>query len=124
MTVYTAPAALGPYTARGVLDPPPADARTAAADASAGSRAAVKAPPPLSLADAPCSAHAQQSNIFAYTNGAGETQYGWYGDRWQSAPDGVKGHDFTYWSPLAFAADGNITAFAWVDNFTITVSHP
>ena len=49
---------------------------------------------------------------------------GWYGDRWQSAPDGVKGHDFTYWSPLAFAADGNITAFAWVDNFTITVSHP
>jgi hypothetical protein len=28
------------------------------------------------------------------------------GDRWQSAPDGVKEHDFTVWEPLQFSNDG------------------
>jgi hypothetical protein len=31
------------------------------------------------------------------------------GDRWGSRPDGVKGHDFQFWSaPLRFGADDNI----------------
>lgn len=33
----------------------------------------------------------------------------WLGDRWGSRPDGIKGHDFQYWSaPLKFSADGDI----------------
>ena len=122
VTVYTAARPLGPYTAQGVLDPPAARGAAAVeAGAATTSRAARLGKAAAPLRDAPCSAHAQQSNIFAYTDGGGGAQFLWYGDRWQSAPDGVKGHDFTYWSPLGFAADGNITAFAWVDNFTITV---
>ena len=33
----------------------------------------------------------------------------WIGDRWGSAPDGIKGHDFQFWSaPLEFKPDGDI----------------
>ena len=35
--------------------------------------------------------------------------YLWMGDRWGSRPDGVKGHDFQFWSaPLKFSANGAI----------------
>jgi hypothetical protein len=34
--------------------------------------------------------------------------YIWMGDRWQSNPDGLIAHDFQYWVPLDFAADGEI----------------
>jgi len=35
--------------------------------------------------------------------------YVWMADRWDSRPDGWKGHDFQYWSPpLRFTADGSI----------------
>jgi hypothetical protein len=31
------------------------------------------------------------------------------GDRWGSRPDGIKGHDFQFWSaPLKFGPDGGI----------------
>ena len=33
----------------------------------------------------------------------------WMADRWGSSPDGIKGHDFQYWSPpLEFNANGDI----------------
>jgi hypothetical protein len=33
----------------------------------------------------------------------------WMADRWQSTPDGIKGHDFQYWSPpLKFQPDGDL----------------
>jgi hypothetical protein len=32
----------------------------------------------------------------------------WLADRWQSCPDGVKGHDFQFWAPLMFSPDGDI----------------
>lgn len=32
----------------------------------------------------------------------------WMGDRWQSAPDGIKGHDFQFWVPLEFGPDGEL----------------
>ncbi len=48
-------------------------------------------------------------------------QFMWYGDRWQSAEDGVKAHDFTYWSALNFMDDGNITSFVWQNNFVVSV---
>jgi len=47
------------------------------------------------------------------------TAYIWMGDRWGSRPDGVKGHDFQYWSrPLEFAADGTILPLQWDSNFS------
>eukprot|EP00456_Euglypha_rotunda_P031921 TRINITY_DN24782_c0_g1_i4.p1 TRINITY_DN24782_c0_g1~~TRINITY_DN24782_c0_g1_i4.p1 ORF type:complete len:156 (+),score=29.23 TRINITY_DN24782_c0_g1_i4:3-470(+) len=50
----------------------------------------------------------QQTNILPYNTPNG-IQYLWQGDHWQSAPDGLKGHDFSYWQPLSFGSDGNVT---------------
>ena len=42
------------------------------------------------------------------------------GDRWQSAPDRVKAHDFSYLTPIRFAADGGVVPVtAFEDNVTI-----
>eukprot|EP00048_Salpingoeca_helianthica_P016498 m.232632 g.232632 ORF g.232632 m.232632 type:complete len:352 (+) comp18801_c0_seq1:403-1458(+) len=42
-----------------------------------------------------------------------------YGDRWQSAPDHIKAHDFSYWTPLVFQTDGAVLPIVWQDNVTI-----
>ena len=35
--------------------------------------------------------------------------YIWMGDRWESRPDGIKGHDFQFWSPpLEFSPTGDL----------------
>ena len=49
---------------------------------------------------------------------ANETAFVWQGDRWQSAPDKLKSHDFTYY-PLQFdAANGSaVQKIKWVDSF-------
>lgn len=45
------------------------------------------------------------------------TAYIWMGDRWGSRPDGIKGHDFQFWSsPLVFTADGSIVPMKWESN--------
>jgi len=36
-----------------------------------------------------------------------------YGDRWQSAPDKLKAHDFSYWAPLNFNQDGTVQSLSW-----------
>eukprot|EP00730_Choanoeca_flexa_P015117 TRINITY_DN6860_c0_g1_i1.p1 TRINITY_DN6860_c0_g1~~TRINITY_DN6860_c0_g1_i1.p1 ORF type:complete len:362 (+),score=60.38 TRINITY_DN6860_c0_g1_i1:2-1087(+) len=46
---------------------------------------------------------AQQNCIVEVTTTNG-VEYVWTGDRWQSAPDKIKDHDFQYWSPLTFSA--------------------
>lgn len=38
----------------------------------------------------------------------GDSVYIWMGDRWGSNPDGLIAHDFQYWVPLDFTADGHI----------------
>lgn len=46
------------------------------------------------------------------------------GDRWTSAPDDVKGHDFQYWYPLTFndsTTPARISPLKWVDKFTLHV---
>jgi len=42
-----------------------------------------------------------------------------YGDRWQSAPDKIKAHDFSYWTPLVFNANGSVQAIKWENEVTI-----
>ena len=42
------------------------------------------------------------------------------GDRWQSAPDKLKSHDFSYVAPLSFNADGSLRGLpGFQDNVTI-----
>ncbi len=43
----------------------------------------------------------------------------WVGDRWQSAPDRLKSHDFTFFEPLSFDDQGNLFNLTWLDNFTM-----
>jgi hypothetical protein len=43
----------------------------------------------------------------------------WQGDRWQSSPDGQKGHDFTYFGPMTFDANGNPELQTWQNSFEI-----
>ncbi len=51
---------------------------------------------------------------------AGEPVFIWMGDRWGSAPDGVKGHDFQYWSaPLKFSPDGDILPLEYIERWYI-----
>ena len=55
---------------------------------------------------------AQQTWVAQLPTPAG-TAYVWMGDRWGSRPDGVKGHDFQFWSePLRFEDSGTIQALA------------
>ena len=96
VSVYTAASVLGPYTKRGAL----AAAEGAAAVPAFGS---------------------QSTDIFAYYDSAGEQQFLYVGDHWQSAPDRLKAHDFTVWGRLAFAADGNVTTPGFEDQFSIDV---
>lgn len=43
-----------------------------------------------------------------------------YGDRWQSAPDGLKSHDFTYMTPIRFHDNGSVVSVtAFESNVTI-----
>ena len=63
----------------------------------------------------------QQTDIFSYVDSAGQAQYMYVGDHWQSAPDGLKSHDFTVWAPLVFAADGNVSSPGFLPNFTVDV---
>jgi beta-xylosidase len=66
--------------------------------------------------------HAQQFNVLQF-NTTGNQGYGylWQGNRWQSSPDGAKGHDFQYWSPMSFDQDGNVNYMNYTANFTIDV---
>ncbi len=47
------------------------------------------------------------------------------GDRWGSADDGKKGHDYVYWtSPLRFDDDGMIQMLRWEDEWSIELVSP
>ena len=67
----------------------------------------------------------QQTNVFPVALAGGETAFVWQGDRWQSAPDKLKSHDFTYWYALQFddGADNATTIgnIRWVDSFSLNV---
>ena len=76
------------------------------------------APPPT-----PLPFGSQQTDVFWYLDSAGEKQFAYVGDHWQSAPDGLKSHDYTVWAPLVFDATGNVTSPGFLSNFTIDVGH-
>lgn len=62
---------------------------------------------------------AQQTYVMALESQNG-TDYIWMGDLWGSASDGVKGHDYQYWSaPLEFNSDGTIQPLQWTDAWEV-----
>ena len=103
VTVYTSTSGpLGPYTKRSVL-------------------AALGASGSTNNYDASQNFGSQQTDIFAYTDSNGDEQFLYIGDHWQSAPDGLKSHDFTVWAPLSFTTDGNVTTSGFQSSFIIDV---
>eukprot|EP01084_Bolivina_argentea_P083672 151486_1 len=66
--------------------------------------------------------HAQETDVLLVeTDDSKGYQYIWIGDRWQTAPDGAKAHDFTYWGPLIWNNKTSVQVMKWYDNFTINV---
>ena len=52
---------------------------------------------------------------------SGEPLFIWMADRWESSPDGIKGHDFQFWSaPLKFSPDGDILPIENIGRWNIT----
>lgn len=45
----------------------------------------------------------------------------WTGDRWQTAPDHLLGHDPQTWFPLTFLDNGDIAPFNWTDEFEVDI---
>jgi len=79
-------------------------------------------------ATSPLGPYQQQQNMLVtastwhgQTGSVGFTgvDYVLFGDRWQSAPDKIKGHDFSYWTPLTFNENGSIQSLSWQDNVQI-----
>jgi beta-xylosidase len=63
----------------------------------------------------------QQASIARIPTAEG-TALIWIADRWGSRPDGVKGHDFQFWSaPLRFDHEGNILPIEDVPNWSLSV---
>ena len=67
---------------------------------------------------------AQQRSVFAYPHAAAEPVWVWMGNRWQSAPDGVKDHDFETWLPIEFAPQAGETPplpkpMVWQDSWSL-----
>ena len=68
------------------------------------------------------STRAQQNSVWLVDTADGSVEYLWVGDRWQQAPDGVKGHDPQTVLRLSFDdATGAVGLVRWVDNFTLDV---
>ena len=65
---------------------------------------------------------AQQNFVISVPSSDGGVTFIWTGDRWQQAPDGVKGHEGQFWTPLHFDAEGLIGDVQWVDEFELPAS--
>ena len=61
----------------------------------------------------------QQTTVTTLPSGA----LVWQGDRWQTAPDRLKAHDFQFWTCLSISDDGWIAPMAWVDEFDLEDCH-
>ena len=39
----------------------------------------------------------------------------WTGDKWQQAPDKIKGHEGQFWAPLHFDGEGMISEVKYIE---------
>lgn len=65
--------------------------------------------------------HAQQNTVIRVRGDDGNETFVWTGDLWQQAPDGLKGHEGQYWSPLYFTSNGSIEPMEYVESFVLDV---
>eukprot|EP00043_Microstomoeca_roanoka_P006211 m.61088 g.61088 ORF g.61088 m.61088 type:complete len:425 (-) comp13322_c0_seq2:21-1295(-) len=110
--VYTATSPLGPYMSRGNIG---------------CSYPGPKGPMGCGVDNGVSITQAQQNVVFTVTSSDNSKAYVWTGDRWQSAPDGIKAHDFQYWTPLTFndtEAQPSIMHLTHLDEFTLDVKTP
>ena len=63
----------------------------------------------------------QQFSVAAIQNSNGVVQPVYIGQRFGSALDGKKCHDFQYWHPIQFDSGGSIKPLAFIDEFTIDI---
>jgi len=63
---------------------------------------------------------AAQETWVAKISASGQSAYVWIGDRWDSSPDGLIAHDFQFWCPLEFTADGHILPLKPIPQWNIT----
>jgi hypothetical protein len=111
--VYTAAKPLGPFTYRGNINLQAAGARDLPSPFTA---------PGTGRADSII--NAQQTDVATLPSSLGPV-YIWMGDRWGSRPDGIKGHDFQYWSRrLQFDPDGMIKQLAWDATVALPLAGP
>jgi hypothetical protein len=62
---------------------------------------------------------AQQTYVMELNTTNGK-QYIWMGDLWGSASDGIKGHDYQFWSkPLQFYKNGLIYSIEWSNSWKV-----
>ena len=64
---------------------------------------------------------AQQFNVVQLQDRSGEVVSMYYGERWQSTPDGLKAHDFSYLEPLRFAPDGVMMPLDFASSFDLAL---
>ena len=103
--VYTSSAPLGPYTYRGNINVMAASVRNVPITWTTPGTGRPN-----------CIIKAQQTFVATLPTTHG-TAYIWMGDEWGSRPDGIKGHDYQYWSrPLRFGKDGMIEQLTWDAN--------
>ncbi len=63
----------------------------------------------------------QETWVARLPTGSGTPQFIWMADGWRSAKDGLRGHDFQYWSaPLKFNPDGSVEPLKFSPSWTIT----
>jgi hypothetical protein len=126
--VHTAPSPLGPWTTQASGDlacavVPGVDEEENLAEVGLPVRGV---PTPgqgcLYVAADQVSNTASQQNYVVQVLTPTGIEYVWTGDRWQQAPDGIKGHEPQFWVPLVFNADGTIQDVNWVNNFTMSVA--
>ena len=100
--VYTAPAALGPYTFRG--------------DVGSNASQAFDPHSPTNY-----NTHAQQTKVFTVPAPDGSLQYLWLGNQWVTAtePGAPRSHDLLFWAVLDFDAAGMIQEVRWQDAATV-----
>ena len=111
--VYTASQPLGPFTYRGNINIQAGSARDLPS---------LFTEPGRGRPD--CIIKAQQTDVATLPTSHGSI-YIWMGDRWGSRPDGIKGHDFQYWSrPLQFDPDGMIKQLIWDETITVALTTP
>lgn len=68
--------------------------------------------------------HAQQTWVAQLPTATKEPFYIWMADVWNSADDGLSGHDFQYWSsPLEFNPNGTIQPLKYAPRWSIVQSN-